>query len=207
MLPLAGKPILEHQIELARRYGHTDIVLSTGHLGHVIEEYFGDGARWGVKLRYCREPIPLGTAGAIKEIEAWLDGDFLVFYGDVMMDVDLQRLTAFHAAKTALATLVVHPNAHPYDSDLLDVAPDGRIVAFHPKPRPANEYHRNLVNAALYVLSPKLLRHVPQGQYADLAGNIFPELVRSASRCSATTARNTSPTSARSIGSSKSIAT
>ena len=179
MLPLAGKPILEHQIELARRYGHTDIVLLTGHLGNVIEEYFGDGARWGVRLRYCREPSPLGTAGAVKEVEAWLDGDFLVFYGDVMMDVDLQRLAAFHAAKTALATLVVHPNGHPYDSDLLEIDLDGRIVAFHPKPRPADEYHRNLVNAALYVVSPKLLHHVVRGRNADLAGNVFPELVRS----------------------------
>ena len=86
---------------------------------------------------------------------------------------------AFHAARNSLATLVIHPNGHPYDSDLLDVGPQDRVVAFYPKPRPAGVDHRNLVNAGLYVLSPRLLDDVAVGQFADLGRDIFPRLVQS----------------------------
>jgi mannose-1-phosphate guanylyltransferase / phosphomannomutase len=179
MLALGGKPLLEHQIELARRFGFTEIILLTGHLGEVIESHFSDGSNWNVQIRYHRETEPLGTAGAIKEIEPWLHGDFLVFYGDIVMDLDLQALAAFHADRGALATLVVHPNNHPYDSDLLETGPRDRIIAFHPKPRPPGADHRNLANAGLYVLSPRLLEHVARGQFADLGRNVFPRLVQS----------------------------
>jgi len=178
MLPIAGKPLLEHQIALARRYGITDVILLTGHLGDMIEDYFGDGAEFGVRIRYHREASPLGTAGALKEIEPWIEDDFLVFYGDIVMDVALDRLTAFHRAHRPLATLVVHPNNHPHDSDLLAMDAAGRITGFFPKPRPSGVYYRNLVNAALYVLSPELLRAIPLGQFADLGRDIFPALVQ-----------------------------
>lgn len=179
MIRIAGKPLLEHQLDLARRYGITDVVLLTGHLGDVIEDYFGDGADFGVRIRYHREQSPLGTAGALKEIEHWIDDDFLVFYGDIVMDVNLDRLAAFHAAHRPLATLVVHPNNHPHDSDLLAMDADARITAFYPKPRPSEGYYRNLVNAALYVLSPALLNAIPRGRFADLGRDIFPALIRS----------------------------
>lgn len=178
MIPIAGKPLLEHQIDLARRYGITDVILLTGYLGDVIEDYFGDGAEFGVRIRYHREASPLGTAGALKEIESWIDDDFLVFYGDIVMDVDLERLTAFHRAHRPLATLVVHPNNHPHDSDLLAMDAAGRITGFFPKARRADASYRNLVNAALYVLSPELLRAIPSGQFADLGRDIFPALVQ-----------------------------
>jgi len=179
MVRLAGKPILEHQIELARRYGCTDIVLLIGHLGQTIEDFFQDGSRWGVTIRYRREETPLGTAGALKEIEDWLDDDFLVFYADIVMDVDLAALAAFHRRAKAVGTLVVHPNNHPHDSDLLELDPQSRIVAFRPKPRDPGVCHRNLVNAALYAFSPEILRHIPAGRFADLGRDVFPQIVSS----------------------------
>lgn len=179
MLPVKGKPILEYQIELAARYGHRDIILLTGHHAKVIENHFQDGKRWGVRIRYHRETEPLGTAGAIKEIESWLEGDFFVFYGDIMMDVDLAMLLGFHSARTPLATLVVHPNGHPQDSDLLELDQEQRVIAFHPKPRPAGQSYRNLVNAALYVFSREVTRHIAAGQFSDLGRDILPQLVRS----------------------------
>ena len=87
----------------------------------MIENHFGDGREWGVSIRYCRESSPLGTAGALKEIEDCLGDDFLVFYGDMVMNVDLGELARFHARHKPLATLVVHPNNHPEESDLVEL--------------------------------------------------------------------------------------
>lgn len=178
MVPIAGKPLLEHQIELARRYGVTDVILLTGYRGDAIEDYFGNGTGFGVRIRYHREQSPLGTAGALKAVESWIEDDFLVFYGDIVMDVALDHLMAFHTARHPLATLVVHPNNHPHDSDLLAVDAAGRITAFYPKPRAVDTHYRNLVNAALYVLSPDLLKAIPPGQFADLGRDVFPTLVQ-----------------------------
>lgn len=177
MVRLAGKPILEHQVELARRYGACHILLLTGHLGEVIEDYFGDGSRWGVQIEYHQETVPLGTAGALKEVEDHLEADFLVFYGDTILDVDLGKLVALHRQRQPLATLAVHPNDHPWDSDLVELGDDQRIVAVHCKPHPAGESPGNCANAALYVISRRLLEHVHQGQSADLARDVFPQVV------------------------------
>jgi dTDP-glucose pyrophosphorylase/histidinol phosphatase-like enzyme len=178
MVPLAGKPIIEYQIELARDCGFTQLVLLTGHLGEVIENYFRDGRDWGVSIRYCRESVPLGTAGALKEIEDRLEDDFLVFYGDMVMNVDLGELARFHAAHRSLATLVVHPNNHPEESDLVELDADGRVKAFHPKPRTGERYYRNCANAALYVLTRGLLPFIPQGQLSDIGRDILPGVVQ-----------------------------
>jgi D,D-heptose 1,7-bisphosphate phosphatase len=179
MVPLAGRPILEHQIDLARRYGAEEVLLLTGHLGEVIERHFGDGRDFGVPIRHYRESVPLGTAGALKEIEDSLADDFLVFYGDTIMDVDLDALARFHRENGSSATLVVHPNDHPHDSDLLALAPDRRIMAFHPKPHPADSCLGNCANAALYAMSRTLLKQVERGRCADLGREVFPKAVAS----------------------------
>ncbi len=179
MTPLAGKPILEHQIDLARRYGAADVIVLTGHLGEVIEACFRDGRDRGVSIRYHRESEPLGTAGALKEVEDWLADDFLVFYGDTLMDLDLNRLTRVHFEGRPSATLVVHPNHHPYDSDLVEPGKDGRIVAFHPKPHDAGKFYHNCANAGLYVLSRDLLQFIRAGEYADLGKHVFPAVLAS----------------------------
>ena len=89
MVKIAGKPLLEYQIELAKRYGITEIFILSGYLSEVIVDYFGDGAKWGVKIHHVVEPKPLGTAGALKLLEGKLTGRFLVFYGDIVMDFDI----------------------------------------------------------------------------------------------------------------------
>ena len=178
MVLLAGKPILEYQIDLARECGFTEVLLLTGHLGEVIEDYFRDGRDWGVSIRYHRESSPLGTAGSLKEIEDQLEESFLVCYGDMVMNVDLQELVRFHSLHKPLATLVVHPNNHPEESDLVELDATGRVKAFHPKPRQGDEFYRNCANSALYVISSGLLRFIRRGQLADLGRDILPEVVR-----------------------------
>ena len=109
MVPLLGKPLLERQVECLTKNGVRDIVMVVGHLGEVIEKYFGDGSRWGVTIRYFAEEEPLGTAGALPRMAEMLAEEFLLLFGDLLLDVDLSRMEAFHRAKRALATLFVHP--------------------------------------------------------------------------------------------------
>jgi D,D-heptose 1,7-bisphosphate phosphatase len=174
MIPVAGKPVLEYQVELAKRYGFTDILLIIGHLGDVIQNYFGDGSKWGVSITYFMETKPLGTSGALPELKDSLTEDFFVFYGDTIMDIALDQFLAFHQEKKAKASLFLHPNDHPSDSDLVAVDENKRISHFFSKPHPADFVGRNLVNAALYILSPEIIEHIPPGEKTDFGKHIFP---------------------------------
>jgi D,D-heptose 1,7-bisphosphate phosphatase len=177
MVPVVGKPILEHQLELAKRHNLSDVSLLVSYKEDVIREYFKKGDQWGIDIDYFSDPCPLGTAGSVKEIERLLIEDFMVFYGDIMLDMDLDSLRKFHYEKGGIATLVVHPNDHPYDSDLVDINEENRVTAFYSKPHGKEIYRRNLVNAALFILSPDIFPFIPKGSFADFGKDIFPKLV------------------------------
>jgi histidinol-phosphate phosphatase family protein len=177
MMPVAGKPLMEYLIDQCRDHGITDIWVTVNHLKDTIIDHFGDGSSFGVSLRYYEEEIPLGTVGGVKALEAELREDFLVLYGDVMVNMDIHRLYAFHGEKGSEATLVVHPNDHPYDSDLLALDDGDRVVDFHPKPHPEGFRYRNVVNAATYVFSPAIFKHLESGVKADFGKDIFPKIV------------------------------
>ena len=166
MIPVCGKPVLEWQIENLKASGLTDIVLVIGHLGDAIKDYFGDGSRWDVKISYFIETQPLGTAGALFRMPE-LQEDFLLMSGDVMLDVDFNRFIRFHKEHNALASLTVHPNNHPFDSSLIVTetlpARDGgmplhtnRVVKWLNK-EDERLYYRNIVNAGIEMISPRLL--------------------------------------------------
>jgi D,D-heptose 1,7-bisphosphate phosphatase len=176
MMPVLGKPLLAYQIDLLKAHGFTTVWLIVNHMYEHIESYFSDGKDFGVDIKYYVEEKPLGTVGGVKAIEAQLKEPFLVLYGDVLMDMDLSRLVAFHHNKNADATLVVHPNDHPYDSDLLAVDNESRVTAFYAKPHPEGLRYRNLVNAAAYVFDPVVLEHLEPGVKADFGKDIFPTL-------------------------------
>lgn len=177
MMPVAGKPLLEYQIELCKKYGLKEVILIVNHLKDGIIDYFGNGENWGIKVSYFEEPAPLGTVGGVKDIEKQLTEDFLVLYGDVIMEMDLLRLYEFHKTKNSDVSLVVHPNDHPYDSDLVEVDADNRVTHFHSKPLNPRKIYHNLVNAAAYVFSPKILNHLEKGKKADFGKDIFPNLL------------------------------
>jgi D,D-heptose 1,7-bisphosphate phosphatase len=152
-------------------------VLLTGYRGGKVHDYFGNGSPWGVSIKYQQESTPRGTAGALRDTEGMLDDLFFVFYGDIVMDMDLDELAAFHRRKNSRATLVVHPNSHPYDSDLLEMDDNDRIVAFHRKPHEPERCYHNLVNAGVYIINKGLLSKIPTGTFSDLGRDIFPTLV------------------------------
>ena len=169
MIRICGKPILEHQIENLKACGLKDITLVTGHLGSVIRDYFGDGSAFGVSISYFEEQQPLGTAGALFKMPELTD-DFLLLCGDVILDVDLNRFIRFHQEHKAWASLMAHPNGHPYDSSLLiteQMPPKekgGLPVETHRVTGWLNKederrYYKNRVNAGIEIISPALLKH------------------------------------------------
>jgi histidinol-phosphate phosphatase family protein len=178
MVTIGERSNLEHQILLARSHGFTSVLLLVSHLSDRIESYFGRGERFGVEISYCAEDPPLGTAGALHHAGPLLQDRFLVLYGDIFIDCDLSRLWAHHSDSRALATLVVHPNDHPDDSDLVEADADGMISAIYPKPRPENQYLPNKVNAGVAVIERDILAMIPPGRHLDLARDIFPALAR-----------------------------
>ena len=192
MIRIGGKPILEYQIENLKRCGLTDITLVIGHLGHIIKDYFKDGHAVGANISYFTEDHPLGTAGALFKMPELTD-DFLLLCGDVILDVDFNRFIRFHQERHAWASLMAHPNGHPYDSSLLitEILPPqergGLPVETHRVTGWLNKeeertYYKNRVNAGIEIISPQLLaetmrsytpRHPEQPDKIDLDRDVL----------------------------------
>jgi len=175
MIPIDGKPILEYQVEMAKRYGFTDFLFVIGYLGNQIEDYFGNGSRWGVKIEYFKETQPLGTAGALGLLKDKLTEDFFVLYGDTVMDIDMTHMLEYHKSHSADATLFLHPNDHPYDSDIVALDSDNRVLHFFNKPHQDGFVSHNMVNAALFIFSPKILSHIEIGVKSHIEKHVLPK--------------------------------
>ncbi|MDR3356382.1 MAG: HAD-IIIA family hydrolase [Spirochaetaceae bacterium] len=179
MIPVGGKPVILRQLECLLKNNISRIIIVTGHLGHVIEGYFGDGSRFNCDISYYREDTPLGSAGALGRIREELTDDFLLINGDIIFDVALSRFVDFHRARKALASLAVHPNSHPFDSALLETDAEARVVAWLNKEDP-RKYYRNQVNAGLHILSKSLLEQASfTGEKTDLDRDILKPAVSS----------------------------
>ncbi len=144
----------------------------------MIIDYFGDGSKWDVNITHIIEPFPLGTAGAVKQLENELNDRFIVFYGDTIMDIDLSSFIEFDKSKReSIGSIMVHPNDHPYDSDLVEIDKNNLVTNFHSKPHQEGKYYNNLVNAALYILSPKIFKYIEKDKMSDFGKDIFPKII------------------------------
>lgn len=192
MIRIGEKPILQYQIENLRSCGLTDITLVIGHLGYIIKDYFKDGHDFGVHITYYTEEHPLGTAGALFKMPE-LTEDFLLLCGDVIFDIDFNRFINFHQKHHAWASLMAHPNGHPYDSSLLmteTLTPQEkgglpveshRVIGWLNKEE-ERTYYKNRVNAGIEIISPILLaktmknyvpRHPEQPDKIDLDRDVL----------------------------------
>ena len=158
LVPVGGKPVLQHQLEFAVASGIDTVTIFAGHLAAKIQDFVGDGSRFGLEVRVLVEKEPLGNAGAVARALDVLPEHFFVVYGDVMLAVDLGRMAAQHLERNADFTTFVHPNDHPHDSDLLEVDASGWVKASHTYPHPEGIFFNNLVNASLYVIRRDALR-------------------------------------------------
>lgn len=175
MVHILGKPVIEHLINLCKRFDFIDIALLVHHQHELIQEYFGDGSRFGVKITYCIESEPRGTAGALHDSLHVLSDRFFVLYGDTYADVDMAEMWKWHVESGGSGTLLLHPNDHPQDSDLVEISGNDQVIKIHAYPCLDSKIHRNLVNAALYVLEKSAFNKIiPATGKLDLAKHIFP---------------------------------
>ena len=168
MFRILDKPILEYQIESLKKSGICDITLVIGYLGDAIRDYFKDGSEFGVNIDYITEDVPLGTAGALYYLKDKIDEDFVLVFGDLIFDVDFNRFMDFHKRHGAFITLYGHPNAHPYDSDVINVDENSCITGILSKKLERTDYYHNFVNAGIYCVNPKLLNMLKEPVKTDL---------------------------------------
>jgi len=179
MLPVQGKPLLEEHITWLHDNGIEQIAMNLHHCPTVITDYFGDGSRFGVQITYSYEPQLLGTAGAAKRLQAFLDEPFVVVYGDVFTNLSLPRLLAFHEERkaqtsvTTVATLALYKVPNPTECGLVETDATGRIQRFVEKP-PPDQVFTDLANAGLMVCEPTLLELIPAASEVDFGRHVFP---------------------------------
>lgn len=178
MLPIHGKPVLQYQVECLRRQGVKKIILTIGHLGHQIRDYFEDGRKFGVEIEYIQEEFPLGTAGALFYLKGKVTDDFFLLNGDLIFDVDLARMMAFHKSRRGRVTLLGHPNDHPYDSGVIGSDSSGRVHSWLLK-EDERGWYQNCVNAGIHILSPTLLDGMDAARKTDLDREVIRPLIPS----------------------------
>ena len=155
MIPVLGKPILLYETEGLKSQGCTEFIFVIGYKGDVIKNYFGDGRAFGIEIEYFEETEPLGTAGALYYLQKKLTEDFLLVNGDIIFDIDVQRFYDFHRKSGAVATLLTHPNSHPYDSGIIIADENNRVVSWLAK-EDERQWYKNRVNSGIHLLSPEI---------------------------------------------------
>jgi mannose-1-phosphate guanylyltransferase/phosphomannomutase len=176
MLPIMGRPMMEHILKLLRQHGFTEVVATVQFLASVIRNYFGDGSDLGLALAYATENEPLGTAGSVKNAEHILDDTFLVISGDVVTDIDLGAAVDFHKERGGAATLVLKRVENPLEFGIVITDDDSRVERFLEKPG-WGEVFSDTINTGIYVLEPEVLAHVPPGEEFDFSADLFPLLL------------------------------
>ena len=176
MLPVAGHPLLAITIAQLRTAGISDVAINLHYHPEAITRYFGDGRALEVAIRYSYEPEVLGTAGAARKLDGYLDETFLVIYGDVLARLDYQRLIEFHRSRRAAVTLSLYHVTNPTQVGLVGVDGQNRITRFVEKPKQEDVF-TDLANAGILVCESSILSHVPRGTFFDFGHDLLPLLL------------------------------
>jgi mannose-1-phosphate guanylyltransferase / phosphomannomutase len=176
MVPVVGKPCMEHILELLREHGLNEVIVTVAFLPQAIRSYFGEGETLGMKIGYSVEESPLGTAGSVRLTAKQLDESFLIISGDALCDVDLSALVAFHKEKGAAVTIGLKSVENPLEFGIVVTDEEGRIERFLEKPS-WGQVFSDTINTGIYVMEPEVLKHVPADRPYDFSKELFPYLL------------------------------
>jgi mannose-1-phosphate guanylyltransferase / phosphomannomutase len=176
MLPIVGRPMMEHSLRLARRHGLHEVVATVQFLASIVRNHFGDGSDLGLSISYATEEEPLGTAGSVKNAQPLLDERTLVLSGDALCDVDLTDLVAFHERSGAAVTVTLKRVENPLEFGIVIRDEDGRVERFLEKPGWGDVFS-DTVNTGIYVIEREVLDAIPEGESFDFARDLFPALL------------------------------
>jgi len=177
MVPIVNRPVIAHIMDLLKRHGITDVVITLQFMAEAIQDYFGDGSAFGMHIDYSIEELPLGTAGSVKQAQHLLDDTFIVISGDALTDIDLSAVIAYHQQKQSLATLTLYRVPNPLEYGVVILDEEGRIRQFLEKPSWGEVISDN-VNTGIYVLEPQILDYFPPETKFDFSQDLFPILLQ-----------------------------
>jgi mannose-1-phosphate guanylyltransferase/phosphomannomutase len=172
MIPIVNKPVMAHILDLLKKHGITDVIVTVQYLADFIQDYFGDGSALGMRIRYSVEETPLGTAGSVKNAGEYLDDTFLVISGDALTNFDLTRLCNYHKNANTLATLALYNVTNPVEYGVITTNSDGHITRFQEKPSRGSVMSDH-VNTGIYVLQPEILDFIPENTPFDFSQDLF----------------------------------
>ena len=176
LVPVAGEPITAHVMRWLQSFGYTDLAINVHYLADKIEATLGDGSQYGVKLNYLHEAVLMGSAGAVKPLQAFFTGTFVIVGCDDLTDANLEALVAFHKERGALATIGLLEADEVDQYGVVITADDGRIIEFQEKPAKGTERSK-LVNTGIYVFEPAVLDFIPAETFYDFGKQVFPALL------------------------------
>ncbi len=176
MVPIMNKPVMEHIINLLKKYNINDIAVTMCYLPNIITDYFGSGESLGVNLKYYIEEIPLGTGGSVLNAADFLNETFVVVSGDALTDIDLEKAIMYHKNKKSLATLVLKKEPIPLEYGMVIINENGRIVKFLEKPD-WGEVFSDTINTGIYILEPEVFSYYKKGENFDFSKDLFPKLL------------------------------
>ncbi len=181
MIEVAGKPVLEHIINLFKKNGVFDFIISVCYLPEKITEYFGDGKNFGVNIEYIyeKENFPLGTAGNISAAKSLIGSTFIVTYADILRDLGIADMVKFHKNKKGIATLNIYKREAKNPKSIVFFDNDRKITRFVERPE-QKDIHKNFVwsNGSFYVFEPQIFDYIPRNTFTDFGKDVFPRLLK-----------------------------
>ena len=178
LMPLAGRPLIEWTLNWLRQHGIAECVINLHYLPEQVEDYVGDGSRWGLKIHYSFEPVLLGTAGAVKRVADFFDEPFFMIYGDNFSQWNLGELKDCFEQYHPVVAMAVHWREDVTQSGMIEVAEDGHIKRIIEKPK-KEEVTSHYVNAGFFFMEPRIFRFISLNQYCDFSYEVFPKLIQS----------------------------
>jgi mannose-1-phosphate guanylyltransferase/phosphomannomutase len=176
LVPICNKPVMEYIIELVKRHGVDQVIVTLHYLANEIVSYFGDGSDWGIQMVYSVEDEPLGTAGSVKKVESYLEETFIIISGDCLTDFDLSAALQFHRSKKSIGTIILARADNPLEYGVVITDEDQRIRRFLEKPS-WGEVFSDTVNTGIYVLEPEIFDYMEADRPYDFSKELFPILM------------------------------